>query len=65
MTYNQKLMRRQERKAAVANAKVREEFPLFAEQVPTVTKEALYWRWRRQKAMMDGSEPGVFGNAAG
>jgi len=54
-------MCRLEHKAAAANAKVRGELPLFADQVPLVTREALYWRWRRQKAMIEGSEPGGFG----
>jgi hypothetical protein len=59
MTEEQKLMRRLERKAAAANAKVIEDLPLIVGQVPAVTKESLYWRWRRQKAMnneLDGME---------
>lgn len=59
MTEAQKLMRRLERKAAAANAKLREELPLFVGQVPAVTKQSQFWRWRRQKATnteLDGIE---------
>ncbi len=51
MTEQEKLSRRLQRKADKANDKVREEIPLFADQVPEVTRDQLFWKWRRQTAI--------------
>jgi hypothetical protein len=50
LTAEEKAARKHQRSAERKNARIREDVPLFADQLPQNTAEGEYWHWRRNKA---------------